>query len=74
MQLLSGDGYPSEKFWALEERIRSDKSTPGVRLQLDKSETGYDLVLLMNDGVITEADLDGFSEELKEYVLRRVKH
>ena len=36
---------------------------------LQKSEVDWDLVRLMKDGVITVADLDGFSEELKEYVL-----
>ena len=25
IELLTGDGRPSEKFWALEERIRNDK-------------------------------------------------
>ena len=59
---------------ALEERIREDKNTPGVRLQLKKSETDWDLVALMREKVITAADLDGFSEELKEYVLSRVKY
>ena len=38
IELLSGDEPASKKFWALEERIRSDKNTPGVRLQLKKSE------------------------------------
>ena len=73
IELLSGDESASKKFWALEERIREDKNTPGVRLQLKKSETDWDLVALMREKVITAADLDGFSEELKEYVLSRVK-
>ena len=70
VDLLSGDEPASKKFWALEERIRWDKNTPGVRLQLRKSEMDRDLVALMRGGVITQADLKGFSEELKEYVLR----
>ena len=74
VELLTGDEPASKKFWALEERIRADKNTPGVRLLLEKSKIGWDLVALMYDGVITTADLDGFSEELKEYVLNRVKY
>ena len=71
VELLSGDEPASKKFWALEERINSDKRTPGVQLILKKSKIDWDLARLMNDGVITAADLEGFSEELKEYVLDR---
>lgn len=67
--LLSGDEPASKKFWALKERIDKDKRTPGVQLTLEKSEIDWDLVRLMKDEVITAADLEGFSEELKEYVL-----
>ena len=74
IELLSGDEPASKKFWALEERIRSDKNTPGVRLQLKKSEIDWNLVELMREGVITLVDLEGFSEELKEYVVHRVKY
>ena len=72
--LLTGDGHASEKFWALKERIRKDKNTPGVRLELKKSEVDWNLITLMRDGVITAEGLDGFSEELKEYVIRRAEY
>ena len=71
LDLLSGDEPASKKFWVLEERINSDKRTPGVQLTLEKSEIDWDLVRLMKDGVITAEDLKGFSEKLKEYVLER---
>ena len=71
LDLLSGDEPASKKFWTLKERIDEDKRTPGVQLMLKKSEIDWDLVRLMKDGVITAADLEGFSEELKEYVLDR---
>ena len=71
--LLSGEGLASEKFWELEKRIREDKKTPGVRLLLQKSSVDRDLVALMRQGVISAADLDGFSEELKEYVISRAE-
>lgn len=68
MMLLSGDGCPSKKFWALYDRIRQDKQCRGVMLRLRKSNVVFDLVALINDGVITHADLDGFSQDLKNAV------
>ena len=73
LDLLSGDEPASKKFWALEERINSDKRTPGVQLILKKSKIDWDLARLMHDGVITAANLEGFSEELKNYVLERAE-
>ena len=34
IDLLNGDGRPSENFWALEERIRNDKKDTGVQLRM----------------------------------------
>ena len=39
IDLLNGDGRPSEKFWALEERIRNDKKDTGVQLRMSRSTT-----------------------------------
>ena len=30
--ILAGDGNPSDKFWALEIRIRQDRRSPGVQI------------------------------------------
>ena len=68
MELLSGEENASEKFWKLEERIKRDKKHPGVLIELRKSNMIYDIVSLINLGVITISDLDDFSEELKEGV------
>ena len=73
IELLSSEEPASKKFWALEERIHQDKRTPGVRLELKKSEVGWDLIRLLGDGVITALDLEGFSEDLKDTVLHLVK-
>ena len=59
----------SEKFWALEERIRKDRKKPGVVIELRKSEMRWNLVSLLHDGVITLDDLDGFSDDTREFVL-----
>ena len=34
IELLNGEGTPSEKFWTLEERIRNDKKDTGVQLRM----------------------------------------
>ncbi|MBQ1193572.1 MAG: multidrug transporter [Lachnospiraceae bacterium] len=68
VELLSGEENASEKFWKLEERIKRDKKHPGVLIELRKSNMIYDIVSLINFGVITTSDLDEFSEELKEGV------
>ena len=67
--LLSGTGSASEKFWELERRMREDKRRGGM----SRSNMELNLLSLLSDGVISTAELDGFSEELREklaFVLR----
>ncbi len=68
MQLLSGDGAPSERFWQLYERIMADKRSSGVQLRLSRSKLLESILWLIDDGVITVEDLEDFSDELKETV------
>ena len=68
IELLSGKGSPSEKFWALEERIRNDKKDTGVQLRMSRSNCISNIISLLNEGTITMADLDEFSDELKETI------
>lgn len=68
IDLLTGDGRPSEKFWALEERIRNDKKDTGVQLRMSRSNCIYNIAALLNEGAITMEELEGFSDELKEKV------
>lgn len=68
MDLLDGVENASDKFWKLEERIKKDKKHPGVLLELSKGNMIFDIVALINCGVITIGDLEGFSNELKESV------
>lgn len=63
--ILAGAGNPSDKFWALEKRIRQDKRSPGVQLQLSRTDLFSLLASLLADDVITLDDLDGFSQELQ---------
>ena len=68
IDMLNGNGSASDKFWELEERIKKDKKHPGVMLELSKGNMIFDIVALINSGVITTADLEGFSDELRESV------
>ena len=68
VELLTGEGNPSEKFWALYKRIREDKQSRGVLLRLSKQNMVYDIAAFINEGVITFSDLDDFSDELRDTV------
>ncbi|MCD8373209.1 MAG: multidrug transporter [Clostridia bacterium] len=66
--ILNGTGEPSEKFWALDKRIREDKKSSGVQIRLAKSEMIANIVSFINEGVICMDDLEDFSDELLETV------
>ena len=68
IELLNGDGDPSEKFWQLDKRIRSDKRNPGVQLEMTRTNFLYNIIALINNDVISIEDLEDFSDELKEIV------
>ena len=68
IQLLLQDKPASSLFWELEKRIKQDKTSPGVILELARSKVVTNLVGLINDKVITFEDLNDLSDELKEEV------
>lgn len=68
IELLNGDGDPSEKFWQLDKRIRSDKRNPGVQLEMTRTNFIYNIISLISNDVISMKDLEDFSDELKENV------
>lgn len=70
IELLSGEGRPSEKFWTLEERIRNDKKDTGVQLKISRSNCIPNIISLLNERAITMKDLEEFSDELKETILK----
>ncbi len=70
IELLSRDGPEAEKFWELYRRIRRDKRCTGVQAEMRNSEILANLCRLVNEGAIGYDDLDGFSEELREDVIR----
>ena len=68
IELLCGGGAPSEKFWKLDKRIRSDKRNPGVQLEMTRTNFIYNIIALINNDVISIEALEDFSDELKETV------
>ena len=65
---LCSDLPASIKFWEMEKRIRRDRKTPGVCIELRKSDMFWDIAELINDRVISMDDLEEFSDGLKEAV------
>ena len=66
--LLQTDKSASAKFWALEKRIKQDKKSPGVIIDMRRSTAINNIVNLILDEVISLADLEDFSDDLKETV------
>ena len=57
MDLLDVEENASDKFWKLEERIKKHKKHPGVMLELSKGNMVFNIVALINSGVIITADV-----------------
>ena len=68
VKLLQSKKPASIKFWDLDKRIKKDKKNPGVQMQHDKGEAIFDIVTMINLGIITQEDLAYFSNDLKESV------
>lgn len=69
ISLLSDDGkLASDKFWKLEKRIKKDKKSSGVILQMSKSEAIWNIAYMIKLKVIALEDLEDFSDNLKEAV------
>lgn len=68
IDLLNGDGLASDKFWELNRRIREDRKSLGVQMELRKPDLPYTLVNLLHEKIITEDDLNQFSNVLQDAV------
>ena len=73
MEILSGEGSPSDKFWELEKRIRRDKKACGVQCEIKRSNQFYIMMSLLDEGAIMMDDLNDFSDDLKETIGHFVK-
>lgn len=66
--LLQNEKNASTKFWELEKRIRQDKKSLGVIIDMRRSTAIRNIVCLVSDGVISLNDLEEFSDDLQETV------
>ena len=73
VELLSSGAAASERFWTLEKRIKSDRISPGVIIEMRRSALFENLVSLFNNGVICDDDLEGFSDEIRKTVKEFVR-
>ena len=72
-EILNSDKLPSDKYWALEGRLKSDKRNPGVVITDISRSNFYDhLVSLLRYKVITMEDLKDFSDDTKEIIKRLI--
>lgn len=68
IEMLQSPRPASEKFWALDKRIKQDRQNPGVILDVRRSSAIFDIAMMLRTGVIEHEDLDGFSEDVIETV------
>lgn len=74
IELLGSDRQASEKFWALDERIKNDKRCTGVSARGGKrSNMLQGIINLIYEEAISENDLEAFSEDLQGAVKTRLK-
>ena len=64
--LLAGPGSAADKLRELDKRRREDSERGGTVMRMSRSNMELNILHLLSNGVITLADLDGFSENLRE--------
>ena len=71
VEILNGDGEASRRFWALERRVKRDRLCSGVIVNdLRRSTMRYEIANLLSDNVTSLDDLDGFTEDIRDYAQR----
>ncbi len=68
IELLSSDQNASDRFWAVFDKIKEDSEKTGVIARNARSSMISNIVNLLQEGAITDKDLEGFSGELIEKV------
>jgi hypothetical protein len=66
--ILIQDKNASTIFWELNDRIKKDRNSPGVILEMSRSLLVENLISLIKHNVITLDELNDFSEETKESI------
>lgn len=73
IELLNEDANPSDTFWRLDKKIKEDKKKMGVQLEMSRANLIYNIISLINKGVINREDLEEFSDELKKIIYSYVE-
>lgn len=66
--LLMTDKKASDRFWELSDRLKEDSTKTGVIARNARSSMISNILNLLQEGVITIDDLEGFSDELIERI------
>ena len=66
LSLIKEDTHASKKFWKLDEEIKKDKNTYGVRVEVKKGEMINVIRWFINKKVINKKELVGFSSSFIE--------
>ncbi len=66
--VLTSDKNASDRFWEISDRIKIDSTKTGVIARNARSSMIGNIVNLLQEGAITNKDLEGFSDELIERV------
>ena len=71
IELLEQDKDASEKFWTLDKQIKKDKRKSGVLIEeMSRSSMTIHILNLLREGAITLADLEDFSDDIRNYFER----
>lgn len=73
IELLSEDANPSDRFWELNQRIKTDKKKVGVSCEMRRSNFIHAIVALINEGAICFDDLEEFSATFKKRIERYIE-
>lgn len=68
ISILQDDKNASDRFWELHDKIKEDSTKTGVIARNARSSMIHNILNLLQEGAITDKDLDGFSNDLIERV------
>lgn len=68
MTIINDKKLPSERFWELYDKIKEDSTKTGVIARNARSSIIHNILNLLQEGAITDEDLEGFSDDLIERV------
>lgn len=68
MTIINDKKLPSERFWELYDKIKEDSTKTGVIARNARSSMIHNILNLLQEGAITTADLEGFSDDLIERI------